>query len=79
MARSLFAGKWQNERQFLEYFENEWLRKNPNWFEGAMQRGCASNNSSLEATNRMIKDRFSFRNRLSVEEFAGGRARVDGR
>lgn len=46
----------------------EWVTKNPNWYEGAMQHTPSTINS-LEATNRVIKDQFTLRERLSLGEF----------
>lgn len=42
--------------------------KNLNWYEGAKQLTPSTNNS-LEATNRVIKDQFTLRERLSIREF----------
>lgn len=67
-ARSLFVEKWSTEEDFIEYFTDEWITQNPNWYEGAMQR-VPSTNNALEALNGVIKSQFTFRERLSLPEF----------
>lgn len=67
-ALSLFLKKWSMWPDFIAYFTQEWITQNPNWFEGAMQR-VPSTNNALEATNRVIKDQFTLRERLSLGEF----------
>lgn len=68
IARSLFKNKYESQTEFLIYFNMEWVTKNPNWYEGAMQHTPSTNNS-LEATNRVIKDQFTLRERLFLGEF----------
>ena len=53
---------------FLIYFETNWIRQNSNWFEGAAP-GYPSSNNALEGTNNDIKDSFTFRERLPMNEF----------
>ncbi|CAF2885992.1 unnamed protein product [Rotaria sp. Silwood2] len=69
-ALSLFVKKWsQREHDFLQYFENEWLKTFSSWYEG-YNYFIPSTNNSLEATNRVIKDEHTFRERhpLSIQE-----------
>lgn len=37
VACSLFFEKWEGEVNFLTYFTEEWINKNPNWYEEAVQ------------------------------------------
>lgn len=67
-ARSLFLTKWSMEIEFIEYFTEEWINQNPNWYEGV--KACVpSTNKALEATNRELKNDVTGRERLSVGEF----------
>lgn len=68
IAMKLFLVKWENEKEFLDYFRDMWITQNPLWYEGAKQR-VPSTNNALEATNRVFKDKFTFRERLSLGEF----------
>lgn len=67
-ALDLFLKKWENEADFVAYFKEEWINQNPNWYEGAMQN-VPSTNNALEATNRVLKDDVTGRERLSIGEF----------
>lgn len=59
----LFQAKWIHlDCTLLEYFNSEWVQKNPNWYEGAMLFALSTNNA-LEATNRVIKEEFTKRER----------------
>lgn len=68
----LFLLKWFNTRpdihEFLEYFQEEWLKKNKNWYEGAAL-GYPSTNNGIEATNAIIKKEHTLRERLPVGQF----------
>ena len=68
-ASSLFKKKWRTrERQFLEYFDNEWLINLDSWYEG-YNDFTPSTNNALEATNKVIKDEHTFRERHTVSRF----------
>jgi hypothetical protein len=69
----LFKSKWSSVNNvtvdnFIEYFENQWVKVNFNWFEGAYH-GIPSHDNGLESTNRNIKDYHTFRQRLSLSQF----------
>jgi hypothetical protein len=69
----LFKTKWLEKKNvtvdnFIKYFEEQWVLKNFNWFEGAYE-GIPSHDNGLESTNRYIKDFHTFRRRLSLSEF----------
>ena len=56
-ASLLFKKKWEGYNQnFIQYFENEWLKENRFWYEGA--KGLIpSTNNALESFNRVIKEK----------------------
>jgi hypothetical protein len=55
-ASSLFLKKWSKmEKEFTDYFENEWLKILDPWYEG-YSIFTPSTNNSLEAANKVIKD-----------------------
>ena len=49
----------------LKYFINEWLSSKDGWYEG-YQTHRPSTNNALEATNRVIKDEDTLRERLPL-------------
>lgn len=65
----LFIIKWEtSEKDFINYFRSEWIKNNPNWYEGI----CAnvpSTNNGLESFNRKIKDDCTLRERLPISRF----------
>ncbi|XP_077298239.1 uncharacterized protein LOC143919681 [Arctopsyche grandis] len=67
-AYELFRKKWENEPIFLKYFQREWYHKNRNWYEGAC-RGTPSTNNGLKSTSQIIKDEYTFRERLPLPRF----------
>ncbi|CAF4240681.1 unnamed protein product [Rotaria sordida] len=68
-ASSLFMKKWsKREHDFSEYFEKEWLKTLDSWYEG-YNNFTPSTNNSLEATNRVIKDEHTFRERHPLSRF----------
>lgn len=67
-ALELFLHTWSTHTDFINYFKAEWVVKNGNWYEGVMQR-VPSTNNALEATNNIIKVKYTFRDRLSLGEF----------
>ena len=68
-ASILFIKKWKKKQPtFVEYFENEWLASHNGWYEG-IQHLTPSTNNALEATNRVIKDENTFRERLPLARF----------
>ncbi|XP_045489808.1 uncharacterized protein LOC123690393 [Pieris rapae] len=54
-ASQAFVEKWQTQTEFVNYFQEEWLKKHPNWFLGAAPCSPVTNDA-LEAFNRNIKD-----------------------
>lgn len=70
-ALALFLAKWAAEPDFINYFTEEWVHQNPNWYEGARLH-VPSTNNALEATDRIIKDEFTHRMRYSLGEFVCG-------
>ena len=56
----LFKTKWSELKNskvdtFISYFEEQWVKVNFNWFEGAYD-GIPSHDNGLESTNRYVKD-----------------------
>ena len=49
----------------VSYFEEQWLRKNYIWFEGAAV-GQPSTNNGVEAMNATLKREYTMRDRLLV-------------
>jgi hypothetical protein len=76
LASKLFIKKWNiNNKQknqsildFLNYFDDEWLKSNDGWYEG-VQLYTPSTNNALEAVNRTIKDDGTFRERHVLSRF----------
>jgi hypothetical protein len=64
----LFLKKYKHETRFLEYFTNEWLSTKDGWFEG-LQLYSPNSNNALEATNRVLKDEDTLRERLMLSRF----------
>ena len=68
--------KWKtNNRQrnesiidFLNYSDNVWIKSNNGWYEG-IQVYTPSTNNALEATNKVIKDDSTFRERHVLSRF----------
>lgn len=71
IAVKLFMDKWRKESaELIEYFEDQWVLKNGNWFE-AFAKLTPSTNNALESTNRLIKDEHSFRERMDIGKVSG--------
>ncbi|CAM4814310.1 unnamed protein product [Rotaria magnacalcarata] len=76
LVSTLFMKKWklhnkqtdQSILDFLNYFDNEWLKSNAGWYEG-LQLYVPSTNNALEATNRTIKDDGTIRERHVLSRF----------
>jgi hypothetical protein len=73
MATELFIKKWKQKKMpdvttFIEYMDDHWIKINSNWYEGAAP-GYPSSNNALESTNNDIKNSFTFRERLPMNEF----------
>ena len=47
----------------VNYFKSQWLDENTGWHEGTAL-GFPSTNNGLEATNRWVKERETFKNKL---------------
>ncbi|CAF4457980.1 unnamed protein product [Rotaria sp. Silwood2] len=60
--------KNQSIIEFLNYFDNEWIQTNGGWYEG-IQLYTPSTNNALEATNKVIKDDGTFRERHVLSRF----------
>jgi hypothetical protein len=68
-ASNLFLKKWgKKQPAFIEYFRSEWLTSHNGWYEGVLHFTPSTNNA-LEATNRVIKDEHTFRERLPLSRF----------
>lgn len=69
MAAILFIKKWKAiEPSFADYFQKQWLDKNENWYEGAVERS-PSTNHGLESFNNVIKKEATFRKQLTLVDF----------
>lgn len=66
-ASKLFINKYEYNRSFVEYFEKEWIKKNPNWFEGAAET-TPSTQCGQESTHGKIKQTFTNNERISMNE-----------
>lgn len=65
----LFLAKWRfDELEFVIYFDDYWIQRNGNWFNGAGVR-VPSTNNALEATNGNIKIHQTFFNKKGLAEF----------
>jgi len=60
---NLFLKKWKGQARFIEYFSNQWLESKNCWYE-ELEMHVPSTNNSLEATNRVIKDEDTLRERI---------------
>ena len=71
-ASALFLKKWRTTKDSrvldVDYFDKEWQKKYPNWYEGAAENYPSTNNA-LEATNGVIKKEHTLRERLPVGQF----------
>lgn len=73
-AYNLLKQKWQvfnNQKinDMFEYFNNQWLcEANVGWYE-SFSNGFPSTNNALEATNNVIKEKATLRDRLPVRDF----------
>lgn len=68
-ALPLFIDKWKRESSELtEYFMNQWIHQNTNWFEGVAKL-VPSTNNALESNNRIIKDEHTLRERMDLGKF----------
>jgi hypothetical protein len=68
IATKLFLKKWKSEERFIEYFSVEWLGSKNGWYE-CVQIYVPSTNNALEATNRVINDGDTIRERLVLSRF----------
>lgn len=68
-AVSLFLKKYEIHKQFCEYFRNEWIIANPNWYEGATDELVPSTNNAMESWNRICKDEKTMRIRYPLNTF----------
>lgn len=69
LAAQLFIAKWRLEsEEFANYFHEEWLTRNKNWYEGFAKR-VPSTNNALESHNRTIKDEQTLRQRMEIGVF----------
>jgi hypothetical protein len=64
----IFLGKWNTYSDFCTYFENEWLKQNRFWYEGA-GKGVPSTNNALESTNNVFKNESTLRERIPIHKF----------
>jgi len=71
VATALWVKKWgtvQHAKAFVEGFHSEYIVKSCGWYEG-LARNSPSTNNSLEATNKVIKDECTIRERLPIRDF----------
>ena len=66
-ASKYFIKKYAFNESFVNYFEKEWLRKNPNWFEGAAKL-TPSTQCAQESKHGKIKQTFTDNERTSMHE-----------
>lgn len=68
-ASDLLMDKWQQiSVELVNFFENEWLHQNRNWYEGFSKR-TPSQNNALESRNNVIKNEQTLRERLDLSQF----------
>lgn len=67
-ASRAFIAKHATHTAFIDYFEQQWLIENPNWFLGAATPSPVTNNA-LESFNKTIKDHNTLRERFSLSHF----------
>lgn len=67
-ASQAFLEKWKTQTTFVKYMEEEWFRKNRNWFLSAAPMSPSTNNA-LESFNRNIKDHNTLRERFPLSRF----------
>jgi hypothetical protein len=63
LASELFLKKHEKHEDFINYFKSEWLTAHSGWYEGYSEYTPSTNNA-LEATNNVIKQENTFRERL---------------
>lgn len=71
VAVKCFITKWSQDddvKEFIQFFQEEYVDQRANWYEGAAL-GYPSTNNALEATNSTIKKEFTFRERLPLKQF----------
>lgn len=69
VGRRLFLEKWkETEKEFTEYFEAMYFKRNSNWFNGAGNRTPSTNNS-IERFNGTLKQQQTFYERKGLSEF----------
>lgn len=66
-AAKLFMKKHESQVEFIKYFHAEWIANRSEWYEGAAAN-CPSTNNAQESYNRVIKDVWTKRNRMSTVE-----------
>jgi hypothetical protein len=54
--------------EFLDYFNTEWLKNNPGWYEEIAQKTPLQDNG-LESNNNVIKSHHSLRRRLPLGHY----------
>ena len=70
-ASSLFLKQWsKTEQEFTDYFEKEWLQILDSWYEGYNGAFTPTTSNQLEATNKVIKDEYTFRERHALFRFS---------
>ncbi len=79
----LFLKKWhayedEGIDKFLSNFESEYLNQRCGWYE-ALAPFLPSTSNSIESTNRVIKDDFTFRERWPLGRFLGKSLEVVGK
>lgn len=67
-ASEAFLKKWKKQTNFIRYFRQERLERNPKWYLGAASESPSTNNA-LESFNRVIKDQNTLRERHPLSRF----------
>ena len=70
-ASSLWVKKWlavEGAKDFVDYFNSEYIVKYSGWYEGIAPNSPSSNNC-LESTNNVLKNECTLRQRLPIREF----------
>ncbi|KAJ6649606.1 hypothetical protein Bhyg_04844 [Pseudolycoriella hygida] len=68
-ASTLFLQKYCEFGDFVSYFQEQWLKQNRNWYEGASPMFVPSSNNGEETFTRWFKEKKTMRDRLPLQLF----------
>jgi hypothetical protein len=68
LTSELFLKKYEKHQDFINYFQSEWLTAHSGWYEGHSEYTPSTNNA-LEATNKVIKQENTLRERFVLFRF----------